>query len=207
MCHSKQANANAIELIVWDEVKKLLKNPQRVFAEYQRRLQETEQTPFDHTYSSIDKQRIKLEKSISLLIDSYTQQYITKREFEPRIKTMRQKLQVIQEQQQKLLEQKNLKKELELIVNNLEDFSSGVISKLDSLDWGGKQAIIRSVVKRIEMGENDINIVYRVEQLPDDKENLGMQHCCNGKYGVLGQPDLIPKALFPCRRLSFQNSH
>ena len=91
LCESKQANANAIELVVWEEIKKLLNNPQRIFEEYQRRLQQIEQTPFDNTYNSIEKQRIKLEKSISLLIDSYTQQYITKNEFEPRIKTMRQK--------------------------------------------------------------------------------------------------------------------
>lgn len=186
ICNSKQANANAIELVVWDEVKKLLKNPQRIFSEYQRRLQEAEQTPFDHTYASIDRQRIKLEKSISLLIDSYTQQYITKNEFEPRIKTMRQKLQAIQGQQQKLMEQKNLTKELELIVNNLEDFSSGVISKLDSLDWGGKQGMIRSVVKRIEIGASDINIVYRVDQLPDNGESASVQHCCNRMHGIDG---------------------
>jgi len=184
MCNSKQANANAIELVVWDEVKKLLKNPQRIFSEYQRRLQEAKQTPFDHTYASIDKQRVKLEKSISLLIDSYTQQYIIKSEFEPRIKTMRKRLQVIQEQQQKLIEQKNLTKELELIVNNLEGFSSGVISKLDSLDWEDKRGMIRSVVKRVEIGESDINIVYRVDQLPDNDASTGAQHCCNGKHGI-----------------------
>ncbi len=96
LCTSKQAGANAIELIIWDEVKKLLSNPQRIFDEYQKRLRETEQTPFEDIYNSISKQRIKLEKSISLLIDSYTQQYITKSEFEPRIKCIRQKLNIIQ---------------------------------------------------------------------------------------------------------------
>lgn len=180
LCNSKQANANAIELIVWGEVKKLINNPQRIFDEYQKRLKEKEQTPFDHIYNSIDKQRIKLEKSISLLIDSYTQQYITKSEFEPRIKSIRQRLNIIQEQQKKLIEQQNFTKELELIVNNLEDFSSGITLKIDSLDWGSKRDIIRQVVKRIEIGENEISIVYRVDQLTDNSANkTSMQHCCN----------------------------
>ena len=65
---------------------------------------------------------------------------------------------------------------MELIVNNLEDFSSGAITKIDSLDWNGKRDIIRLVVKRIEIGESDINIVYKINQLPDTN---GMQHCCN----------------------------
>ena len=65
---------------------------------------------------TIEKQRIKLEKGISLLIDSYAQQYILKEEFEPRIKKMRENLKKIQEQQNKLTEQKNLTREIELIV-------------------------------------------------------------------------------------------
>ncbi len=65
MCSSKLIGANAIELIIWEEVKNLLKHPQRIFDEYQRRLTEVEQSPLDHTYTSIEKHRIKLERSIS----------------------------------------------------------------------------------------------------------------------------------------------
>src|SRR3990167_1096299 len=65
---------------------------------------------------------------------SYAQQYIIKDEFEPRIKTMRQNLKVIQDQQNKLTEQKNLTREMELIVTNLYNFACGINSKLDGLD-------------------------------------------------------------------------
>ncbi len=57
MCNSKQVSANAIELIVWEEVKKLLKNPQRIFDEYQRRLTVTKQSPLDETYAFIEKRK------------------------------------------------------------------------------------------------------------------------------------------------------
>jgi site-specific DNA recombinase len=181
MCNSKQIGSNAIELVVWEEIKKLLKNPQRIFEEYQRRLTELEKSPMDCAYASIEKQRIKLEKGISLLIDSYAQQYIIKDEFEPRIKIMRQNLKVIQEQQNKLTEQKNLIREVELMVANLENFAGRIDSNLDSLDWNGKRDIIRQVVKRIEISEEEINIVYKVNKLPDyEANNTSMQHCCNG---------------------------
>lgn len=179
MCNSKRIGANAIELVVWEEVKKILKNPQRIFDEYQRRLTVKEQTPLDHTYTSIEKQKIKLERGISLLIDSYAQQYIIKDEFEPRIKTMRQNLKIIQEQQKKLIEQKNLTREMELITNSLENFVCGISSKLESLEWHDKRDIIRMVVKRIEIGEGTINIVYKIAQLADLGNNGNLQHCCN----------------------------
>lgn len=92
VCHNKQVGAHAVELVVWEEIKKLLKNPRRIFDEYQRRLIDLEKSPIDQAYASIEKQRIKLEKGISLLIDSYAQQYILKEEFEPRIKAMKQNL-------------------------------------------------------------------------------------------------------------------
>ncbi len=134
MCNGKQISSSAIELVVWEEVKKLLNNPKRIFDEYKRRLEDLEKSPMDQTYASIERQRIKLERGISLLIDSYAQQYITKDEFEPRIKMMRQNLKAIQEQQNKLTEQKNMTREMELIVTNLENFACGVESKLDNLD-------------------------------------------------------------------------
>lgn len=180
MCSNKQVGSTAIELVVWEEVKKMLKNPQRIFEEYQRRLVELEKSPIDEAYTSLEKRKIKLEKGISLLIDSYAQQYITKDEFEPRIQTMRQILKTTQEQKNKLVEKNNLTKEIELVVTNLENFVVGIDENLDKLDWHGKRDMIRCVVKRIEIGNEEINVVYKVNKLSEYKNNGSAQHCCNG---------------------------
>ena len=185
-CNNKQVGSTAIELIVWEEVKKMLKNPQRIFEEYQRRLMELEKSPMDEAYSALEKRKIKLEKGISLLIDSYAQQYITKDEFEPRVKTMRQSLKITQEQENKLAEKKNLTKEIELVVSNLENFVVGIDENLDKLDWHGKRDMLRCVVKRIEIGNEEINIVYKVNKLPEYKNNISAQHCCNGTLRSYG---------------------
>lgn len=182
LCSSKQANANAIELVVWEEVKKLLQNPQRIYEEYQRRLLDLEKSPVDNAYAFLEKQEAKLEKGISLLIDSYTQQYITKEEFEPRIKVMRQNLKKVKEQKHKLTEQKNTTREMELVVTNLEKFANGVTANLDNLDWNSRRDIMRSVVKRIEMGDEEINIVYKINNL-SEHENASTQHRCNRASG------------------------
>lgn len=178
ICSAKQAGCTAIEWIVWEEVKKLLKNPQRIFEEYQRRFVELEKSPADEALASLEKRKIKCEKGISLLIDSYTHQYITKNEFEPKIKILRQNLNTIQEQKSKLTEQKNLTKEIELVVTSLENFVGKIGDNLDTLDWKGKRDMIRCVVKRVEMGNDEINIVYRINKLPEHNRN-SLQHCGN----------------------------
>lgn len=182
VCNNKQASAQAIELVVWEEIKKMLKDPQRIYDEYQRRLIEINSSPLDDSSVSLEKRRTKLEKGISLLIDSYVQQYITKDEFEPRIKSMKDNLKVIQEQQNKLTKQKNLVREVELVINNLESFISGIITNLESLDWLEKRDIIRRVVKRIEICHEEINVVYKINRLSAQKDSVSAQHCCNGTH-------------------------
>jgi site-specific DNA recombinase len=196
--NTKQVGCTALELVVWEEVKKILKNPQRIFEEYQRRRVELEKSPADEAVASLEKRKIKLEKGISLLIDSYTQQHITKDEFEPRIKSLRQTLNSTQEQKNKLMEQKNLTREIELVVTNLENFVGKLEDNLDALDWQGKRDIIRCVVKRIEMGNDEINIVYKVNNLSEHNHN-SMQHRCNG---TLRSSRSSPQQ---CRRLLYIN--
>ncbi len=180
MCNSKAVRGEAIELIVWEEIKKVLKDPKRIYVEYQRRLVEINSSPIDDSSVSLEKRKVKLEKGISLLIDSYAQQYITKDEFEPRVKSMKDNLKVIQEQKNKLMKQKDLVREVELAINNLESFISGVITSLDNLDWLGKRDIIRRVVKRIEVDHEELKIVYKINKLSAQKESLTLQHCSNG---------------------------
>jgi site-specific DNA recombinase len=183
MCHNKQVGAAAVELVIWEEVKKLLKNPQRILEEYQRRLLELDKSPVDEAYTSLEKRRIKLEKGISLLIDSYTQQYITKDEFEPRIQMMRKNLKIAQEQHNKLMGQKNLTKEIELTVKSLAHFTSGIAENLDQLNWHGKRDMMRCLVKRVELTDDEINVVYKVSKLPESKNDSSLQHRCNRTSG------------------------
>jgi len=54
---------------------------------------------------------------------------------------------------------------LGLVVSRLEDFSAKVTAGLDHLDQFGMQDIIRSVVRRIEINDSRIEVVFRVPSL------------------------------------------
>jgi site-specific DNA recombinase len=184
ICDNKQIRTDTLEIAVWEEVKFLLKNPKRISDEYQRRILELEKSPLDKTSDSIEKQENKLQRGISRLIDSYAQEDIEKEEFEPRIKAMKKHLKLIQEQKKKIKDQKKIKNELTLIITNLERFSSSIESKLEDLDWPVKRDIIRTLVKRIEINFEDVNVVFRVQELsgPIGQDERGgqesLQHCC-----------------------------
>lgn len=132
----------------------------------------------------LEAQEDKLKRGIARLIDSYVQEYIGQEEFEPRIKAMKQNLKMVEEQKKKTFEQKKLTQEFTLVVTNLEGFSSSINSSLDNAYWLTKRDIIRMLVKRIEINFEDVNIVFRVKELPDSSHGEKNQYlqCCRGSY-------------------------
>lgn len=182
ICDNKSIRTDVLDAVIWEEVKVLLKDPDRVANEYQRRLSEDKKPLLDQT---LEKQESKLKRSISKLIDSYSQEYITQEEFEPRVKAMRQHLKEIEEQKEKVLDQKKLQQELSLVTDSLKNFSSNVESKLDQVDWQTKQNIIRMLIHQIEINHNHLYIVFRIKSLANfdqNKHNRIIQCCTSSQY-------------------------
>ncbi len=167
--------------------------------EYQRRLSNLRQSPLDKERDELEKQCSKIQKGIDRLIDSYTEGYLSKAEFDPRIKTMKNRLNRIQEQRKAIIDHQALRKELRLIVTNLQSFAEQISSALDDIDWETKRSIIRTLVKRIEIDAKDVNVVFRVEPLPGPENGAknsqieSLQHCCRGNQSITG------KSLFALR--------
>ncbi|GFR12079.1 uncharacterized protein TNCT_354051 [Trichonephila clavata] len=187
ICDNKHIRTDALETAVWEEVKHLLKNPNRILEEYKRKLSEFKRSSWDKKSDLLEKQENKLQRGIARLIDSYAQEYISQEEFEPRVKAMKQSLKAIEEEKKRIFDQKKLKQELTLVVTNLEDFSSNITSNLDNADWITKRDIIRTLVKRIEINLENVNVVFRVKELPDSsghngEEKKNLQHCWGTDY-------------------------
>ena len=165
-CDNKSIRSDRLEVAVWEEVKSLLKNPDRLLFEYQRRMKEIEKSPFDETSNSLEKQVNHLKRGISRLIDSYAQEHIDKEEFEPRIKAMKQHLRLLESEKKQIIDQEKLKDELQLILTSLECFAAGINEKLECIDWQNKRDIIRTLVKKIEISREEVNIVFRIDEIP-----------------------------------------
>ena len=104
-----------------------------------------------------------------------------------KIKSMKQNLAMIEGQKKKLTDWQELKKELSLIVTNVEDFATKVNSGLETADWSTKRDIIRTLVKRIEINNEEVNVVFRVKELsPISKDRTighdGAQYCHGGNH-------------------------
>jgi site-specific DNA recombinase len=57
-------------------------------------------------------------------------------------------------------------RELRLLLGQLTDFTRQLESGLDTVDWMTQREIIRSLVKRVEIGAEQVNVVFRVSPSP-----------------------------------------
>jgi site-specific DNA recombinase len=187
VCSNTQVRTDTLDAVVWQEVCSLLKNPQRLYMEYQRR-GEQPHSAAQENIKALESQITKLRRGIARLIDSYAEGLIEKNEFEPRIHKIKERIQVIEAQIKNFNDEATLNRELKLIIGRLEEFASRVINNLDSLDWNTQREIIRLLVKRVEVETEQVNVVFRVGEISDAPkfdEPESLQDCGRGNYSTL----------------------
>src|SRR5712691_2114929 len=186
VCTNPQVRTDLLDLTVWREVSGLLAHPERVAEEYQRR----SQAPASGTrqaQATLETQLGKVRQGVARLIDSYAEGLLEKHEFEPRITRLRQRIAALEEQRQQLLDEAAVQTELRLIIGRLEDFATQIDTGLEEADWLRKREMIRALVKRVEVTQEQVNVVFRVDsyQGESDPEKKSLQLCRESEHSSL----------------------
>ena len=178
LCHNKEVRIDRLDGVVWQEVCQLLEEPHRMEQEYRRRLEPPQE---QGEQGGLETQLGKLRRGIARLIDSYAEGLIDKTEFEPRVARMRERVQHLEEQLQHLKKQTEVEEEVRLIWDTFETFSTKVQAGLQNADWQTRRDIIRALVKRVEIDEQQIRVVFRVSptMVPSSSQHAShnWQHC------------------------------
>ena len=195
VCNNRPVRGDHLEQTVWDQVRRLLEDPGRVADEYRRRLaQACDGATEPDEIVRLEQQMTTLRRGIGRLIDSYADAVIDKAEFEPRVAGLKQRLSQLQDRHRAAVEVAENERDLSLVISRLEDFSAKVTTGLDSLDPTGKQEIIRTVVRRVEIDDARIEIIFRVPP-PESPAGPGSpiekgtsrQHCTGVHNPTAGQ--------------------
>jgi site-specific DNA recombinase len=163
----------------------LLREPERLEQEYRQRLLTESEQPSDA--AMMDKRRAKLRQGMARLIDCYAEAFIDKDEFEPRIARLQQRLTTLDAQARQIADAVAAQQELRLVIGRLEDFAAQVSSGRDTADWSTRREIIRTLICRVEVHREEVNVVFRVPPNPFVvSPSAGvMQHCGRGKNTAL----------------------
>jgi site-specific DNA recombinase len=127
----------------------------------------------------LQMQTSRVQRQISKLIDAYSEGLIEKQEFEPRIRNARAHLEKLQAEVrgQEQLQAQLL--EIRQVIGQLETFGEQVRGKLNSADWALQRQLINILVKRVEVGDDQVRVVYRVDCGPFELAPFGglVQDC------------------------------
>jgi site-specific DNA recombinase len=188
ICDNKQVRTSVLDEAVWEDVSDLLRDPERIQKEYQRRLND------DNNEASLALKQNeaminKVKRAIARLIDAYEDDLLSKDEFEPRVRQSKSRLSHLQTEHAKLTMRANEQDELRSLIHHLEEFSQQLSAGIETLDWARKREVVRALVKRVEIGKDDVRVVYKVGQLPfaqGPDSGASLQDCLRGELAAIG---------------------
>src|SRR4051794_22490034 len=141
LCWNKQVRTDVLDAAVWEDVCHLLSEPERVRAEYERRLQGEEAVP-SREVEQVNKLINNVKKMISRLIDAYGDGLLDKSEFEPRISAARERLAKLEAECRQRIDEATQEVELRLVIGQLEEFARRVSQELQGPDWDTRREVV-----------------------------------------------------------------
>jgi site-specific DNA recombinase len=162
LCPASPLAAPAVDAAVWTEVCTLLDDPRRVAQEYARRWSAVQAATAPAADQANTAHLGKLRQGLARLIDSYTEGFISKDEFEPRITRLRQRIAHFEDALRRERDEASALREMQLLLGRMEEFAVHVRQGLADANWQLRRDILRALVKRIEVTNEHVTVVFRV---------------------------------------------
>jgi site-specific DNA recombinase len=160
-CPNRSVRTTLVEQAVWQDVRSLLSDPQRIQEEYRRRLQRPAAPAPD-----AGAEARRLQVGIERLIDAYQQGLLEKSQFEPRAARSRQRIEQLRQEHQVQAQQQLQDHQMRMAMDHLASFARQVECGLADADDQTRRRIMLTLVRRVEINPQDIRIVYRVGPVP-----------------------------------------
>ena len=179
ICSNKQVRTDLLEQAVWEDICSFLSDPGRIEHEYERRLTVQKKDVGLDSFEKLDSAIKKVKRGISRLIDAYEDGLLDKDEFEPRIRKAKERLEKFQEDAKEQIDEEEQRNALQLVIGCMKGFAEKITTSLQEADWTTRRDIIRALIKQIEIDEEEVQIVYRVNSSPivEIPEEQNLQHC------------------------------
>jgi site-specific DNA recombinase len=169
------AVAGALEEEVWSDACELIRDPERLRTELERR---QEPSPPGEDLESLRRSVSGLKRQLARLLDLYEGGYLEKEEFTTRAERVRERLKREEESYTRRREAEQRASDQASLLSEFASFVEGLKADLESMDLASKRKILRLLIKRIEVKENDVQIVYKVQLHPPSATSPGddLQH-------------------------------
>jgi site-specific DNA recombinase len=194
-CDARLVAVEPLDAAVWDEVCRLLKDPARVMEEYQQRLDAVQASPRRLELDVLERQVVKARRAIDRVIDGYAEGLIEKPEFEPRIAELRSRAARLEAEAEALRVAEEQAHSLQLVISKLGLFATMVRDRLEAASWSTMRDIVRTLVRRIEVADDAVRVVFRVDPGSSGPSHplRHLPHCPTRRRELAGDGDAGPR--------------
>jgi site-specific DNA recombinase len=163
LCTNKSVNGR-VEAAVWSDLCALLRDPDRLRREFERRLDEPQ--PPEREVAHWQKSIAQLQRRLGRLLDAYENGWLDKTEFETRMQRVQERLQREEEAWAQQQRTTSAVEELRLLFGDFSAFAAQMSAGLEQADFATQRKLLRLLVHRIEVDQEEIRIVYKVQPSP-----------------------------------------
>jgi site-specific DNA recombinase len=163
VCSCSPIRQDYLDEVVWNQVVRLLENPDLIEKEINRRIEES-------AYSSVTERRkevlmkelTRVQKGIDKLLDAYQEDIIPLAELRKRIPVLRKRETAIKKELQGIHMRLIDHRRLLTLTENMESFLRRLRESAETLNVPERQKVVRLVVKEVIVGSDKITIKHSI---------------------------------------------
>jgi len=163
LCQNRPIRQDYLDEVIWKHVVQLLENPEMICAEIQRRIRQIQDSsPAKRKKEAVEKEIIRVDKSIEKLLDAYQEGLLQLEELRKRMPDLRKRQQTLKSELGSLEAATASHQGFLRLAENMGNFLGRLCKTAGSMGVIERQKILRLVVKEILIDLETIKIRHSI---------------------------------------------
>jgi site-specific DNA recombinase len=176
-----------VEQAVWSDLRSLLQDPDRLRREFDKRLNQPARE--DAEAASLKQGIAQQKRRIARLLDAYENGWMDKEEFEPRVRAAKERLDRDEAALREHQHANDQTEEMCRVIEHFDTFAGEIRTGLNDATFEQKRRLLRLLINRIEVTDEEVRVVYKVSirpfvKSPFDSKGAFLQHCLKSEAAL-----------------------
>lgn len=176
VCNSQPIRQDYLDAVVWEQIIKLLEDPEIVRSEIRRRIKKINNTsPIKKRKETLEKEIIRVNKSMEKLLDAYQEDLLQLDELRSRMPALRKREAALKSELNSIDSAASDQHAILRVADNIDNFLFQLRKTADTMEVLERQKVLRLVVKEVLIDDETINIKHSVPFAISSKTNLSLE--------------------------------
>ena len=169
VCQCRPIRQDYLDQLVWEQVVRLLNEPELVRAEIERRIQENlSSDPVQQRKIRLERELKRIASQLDKLLDAYQEELIGLADLRNRVPELRRRQTALEKELEGVALQALEKSRLTQLHASMENFLAALRQSAKNLEVIERQKIVRLVIKQIIVNGNALTIQHSIPLLRND---------------------------------------